>query len=270
LGTSKDRLSGVLGAAAVSTNPTLAVTDGISALRESMDSLMLSGGRIACVHPYIHPIGDRRGDYAYLTPQQAAEAMAAKFSDPADLPQDDETTAVLLLLRGVDHAGFASTLAAFNALLPISPLQLAQRRAGWLSSLETDKLLNPDGPLRPGWGQTSAARNSTLSTAGRAVGTMAAISEAYALETTRPDDELAALISRKEAHILAATEAWEALSEALEGGAGLGLVLDGGHAAIRRQLLGDAPPVEGYALAAMCAWIGTNEQTTLIREALGL
>ncbi len=132
LDNSTARLNTVKETVTISANPVAAAASNVAALRASMESLLQAGGRFVCVHPYIHPLGDRRGDYAYLTPQQAVEGMAAKLADPKDLQAEDELRGVFLLLRGVDNDDFAKTLVAFNAVFPVTELQLAERRADGL------------------------------------------------------------------------------------------------------------------------------------------
>ncbi|MBI9087561.1 MAG: hypothetical protein JEZ11_28490, partial [Desulfobacterales bacterium] len=68
LDNSKARLATVNGSANIAPNPVAATASGIDALRQSMDELLQAGGRFVCTHPYLHPLGDRRGNYSYLTP----------------------------------------------------------------------------------------------------------------------------------------------------------------------------------------------------------
>ncbi|RWU04141.1 hypothetical protein DWB63_09040 [Pseudodesulfovibrio sp. S3] len=270
LNAGKTRLTNVAGSVKINTNPVLGTVGNIDALRQAMTGLLQTGGLFACVHPYIHPTGDRRGDYAFLTPQQAATGMVDKLGDVMDLPPGGDLQAVFLLLRGVEHTGFADTLKAFNAVFPVTELQLAERRAAWLATLETDKLIQATGPVHPAWHKQDPRRHERAADLDTALGAQVALGEGYALESVRPEDELAALIDKKQAHVTQLETAWTALQDVIQGGTGLGQILTGNRDSIHRQLNEALPPVEGYKLAAMCCWIGTDEQTTFIKELLGL
>lgn len=266
----KSRLAGVAGAVTLHTNPVMGTVGNVADLRQAMVGLLDAGGLFTCVHPYIHPLGDRRGEYAYLTPQQAADGLAVKMADPMDLPGKDTLQGVFLLLRGVEHADFADTLKAFNAIFPVTELELAQRRAGQLATLEQDKMIQTTGPVHPAWRGQNPRQHERANDMGMALGAQVALGEGYAIEAERPEDELAALIDKKQAHIEQLETEWTALQDVIQGGAGKGLVLNGNSGSIHRQLAEFRPPVEGYKLAAMCAWIGTAEHMTFFRELLGL
>ncbi|BCS89955.1 hypothetical protein [Pseudodesulfovibrio sediminis] len=270
LDNSTARLNAVKGSVAISTNPVATTASGVAALRTSMEGLLQAGGRFVCVHPYIHPLGDRRGDYAYLTPQQAAEGMAAKLADPMDSPGEDTLQAVLLMLRGVEHTDFVETLNAFNTVFPVSELQLAERRAGQLATLEQDKMIQTTGPVHPAWRGQDPRRHERAKDMGTTLGAQVALGEGYAIEAVRPEDELAALIDKKKALLEQLETDWTTLQDVIQGGAGKGLVLNGNSGSIHRQLVELRPPVEGYKLAAVCAWIGTAEHMTFFRELLGI
>ena len=235
-----------------------------------MNELLQVGGRFVCTHPYLHPLGDRRGDYSYLTPQQAVEGMAAKLADPMDLPADGDLQGLFLLLRGVDHRGFADALGAFNTIFPVTELQLAERRAGWLATLEKDKLIQATGPIHPAWHEQDPRRHGGGTEMETTLGPLVAMAEGYDQENVRPEAELAALIEKKRAHLQAIDAAWTALADNLQNGTGLALVLEGNSGSIHRQLVENTPPAEGYKLAAVCGWIGEAHQMTFFRELLGI
>lgn len=270
LDASQARLAGVTGAATVAANPTADTASAVDTLRASMEALLQAGGRFVCVHPFIHPLGDRRGDYAYLTPQQAVEGLAAKLADPKDLQAGAALRGVFLVLRGVNYAGFAETLAAFNAVFPVTELQQAQRRAASLASLEKDKLIQETGPIHPAWRSQEPRRHQGGTTLETGLGGLLGMAEGYDVENTRPEAELDALIEKKRAHLKALDAAWTAITEGLQGNIGAGLVLDGNIGGIYRQLTEALPPVEGYKLAAACCWIGNADDMTFFQELLGL
>jgi len=270
LDTSLTRLGDIAGELSITPNPVAAVASGAESLRVAMDGLLQRGGRFVCAHPYIHPLGDRRGDYAYLTPQQAVEGLADKLADPNDLIEGDALRGVLLLLRGVDHAGLAEALAAFNAIFPVTELQLAERRARWLSSLEKDKLVQTTGSIHPSWASMDTRRHPGGASMDKAAGGLLGMADGYALENQRPEDELASVIEKKRAFLQGLEAAWETIAAGIQGGGGLGVILDGNVSSIHRQLTEALPPVEGYKLAVACCWIGNTEDMTIFKELFGL
>ncbi len=69
------------------------------------------------------------------------------------------------------------------------------------------------------------------------LGGLLGMAEGYDLENVRPEDELAAVIEKKRAHLQGLDAAWATITGALQGGAGMGLVLDGNIGSIHRQLV---------------------------------
>lgn len=270
LDNSRARLSAVNGSLPITTNHVAATASGIDALRQSMDDLLQAGGRFVCTHPYIHPLGDRRSDCSYLTPQQAVKGMAAKLADPLDLFTSGNLQGVFLLLRGVDNQGFADALGAFNTIFPVTELQLAARRAKRLATLEKDKLIQATGPIHPAWHEQDPRRHGGGVDLDTTLGPLVAMVEGYNQENFRPEAELDALIEKKRAHLQMLDDAWTDLTATLQGSTGLCLVLNGNSGSIHRQFIENLPSVEGYKLAAVCCWIGESGQMTFFRELLGL
>jgi len=270
-GTHLDECGSRLGAVARSYVPPTASTDtaGAADLRQALGALLEAGGAQLCVHPFLHPLGDRRGDYAYMTPQQAVEAVAGKMADPVDALPAGQLAAVLLVLRGVAMDDFAATLEAFNAVFPVSELRMVQRRARALATLEQDKFLRPQGPGHPTWRHQDPRRHDSPQDMARTLGRRLAMAEAYARDSS-PEDELGAVVAKKREQLAENAGGWTRLAERLAGGSAVGLHLDGYAGSIRRQLLEQIPTVEGYKLAAAVCWIGPTERITLYRECFGL
>jgi hypothetical protein len=267
-----DECGSRLDAVARSYAPPTPSTDAAGAddLRQELAALLAAGGTQLCVHPFLHPLGDRRGDYAYMTPQQAVEAVAGKMADPADaLPSGGQLAAVLLVLRGVAMDDFAVTLDAFNAVFPVAELRMVARRARALATLEQDKFLRPQGPEHPAWRHQDPRRHDSPEALARTLGRRLAMAEAYARDSL-PEDELGAVVAKKREQLAETAGNWTRLAERLAGGSAVGLHLDGDAGSIRRQLLEQVPAVEGYKLAAAVCWIGPAERITLYRECFGL
>ncbi|SOB60524.1 conserved protein of unknown function [Pseudodesulfovibrio profundus] len=270
LDASQNRLAAVNGAIPIASNPVAAAAAGVEALRIATIGLLQAGGHFLCLHPYIHPLGDRRGEYAYLTPQQTVTGMADKLADPQDVLSKNSLESVFLLLRGVDHDHFAAVLDAFCTLFPVTELMLAKRRAKWLATLEKDKLIRAVGPVHPSWHSHETRRHPRTVQLDQEMGGLLGMAEGYEQENTRPEAELNALIEKKRTHLQELDAAWTLVTDALRGDSGVGLALNGNMGSIRRQLKENTPPVEGYKLSALCCWIGSIDDVAFIREMVSL
>lgn len=264
------RLSAVNGSVAMTTNPVATTAALCAGLRADMDALMAAGGKFVCVHPYQHPLGDRRGDYAYLTPQDAVAALAAKLADPADLAPSGTIAALALMIREASDSAFQASLAAFNTVFPVTALQLAERRSGWLATLERDKLIQSVGPVAPPWHNGDPRRHSAMTRLDGAMGGLIAVSEAYDAENKRPETELAELISEKSARVGTLASAWASIVSTFTGDTGLGMYATGDAGSIRRAFLSSSPPAASYKLTAIACWVAPAENLVLLKELFGL
>jgi len=264
------RLAAVTGGAVAQASPLAASASGVVALREALEALVASGGRMVAVHPYIHPAGDRRGDYSYLTPVDCVAALAAKLTDAEDLPEAGSLAAVVVLIHAFDHAPFAAALAAFNAVFPVTELQLAERRARALASLEADKLIIATAPREPRWTTATPHRHATVRSMETQLGPLLAQCEAYDAENTPPEAELAVLLAERAAHVAQLEAAWSAFASACFGDAGLGMYLAGDAENMARQLLAGGAPAAAYKLCAAVCWVGHSDRVAIFREVFGL
>jgi hypothetical protein len=285
------RLAAVTGGAVPQKSPLAGVAANVAALRAQLEALLQAGGRFVCVHPYVHPVGDRRGEYSYLTPSDCVAALAGKVADPEDQPSEtgaedlpSETAsedgagdadagnlaAVCVLLHGADHGPFAELLAAFNAVFPVTELQLAERRARQLITLEKDKRIIATAPKEPRWVASAPHRHGALCGMDLALGALVAQSEAFAAENASAEAELAALMQARAAHVAQLDAAWQALCSGLSGDAGLGWYLSGDAAGMARQLAAGGTPVSAYKLCAALCWVGAAERVAVFKEVFGL
>lgn len=268
------RLAAVAGALPNALNPAAGSAAGASELRAGLGALTAAGGAFLCVHPYVHPVGDRRGDAAYLTPPDAVKRVAAKLADDVDpapgISGAGASGMVAVLLCGTNHAGFADTLAAFNAVFPVTALRLAERRARSLAALEREKFLRPVAPPEPRWRTGDLRRHPAGARADRNLGERIAAAEGYRAAAVRPGAELACVMARKKARLAAAEQAWEAFAAEFSGGAGMGLYMTGDAGSIRRGLLEAGGPGPEYPLCAVACWMGEPERLKFLREMIGL
>ncbi|MDK2956538.1 MAG: hypothetical protein PWQ57_2034 [Desulfovibrionales bacterium] len=270
LGDRAGRLAAVAGVLPLEPSPVAAGASGAATLRSQLAGLFAAGGRSLWIHPYAHPVGDRRGAYAYLTPQDAVAALAAKLADPVDAPPAGEMVAVCLMICGVEHGDFARALQAAADVFPSAALRMALRRARWLAGLETSKFLRPEAPAQPLWETGDPSRLPALARRRAALTASLAQLEAYAAEDVTPEDELAAVIAARRARLTAQDDAWRTLREQLAGGAGHVLTAQGDAAGIRRRLLAVAAPDAGYTLTMLGCWLGAPETMTFLRELLSV
>jgi hypothetical protein len=266
-------------------SPLAGAAANVAALRAQLEALLQAGGRFVCVHPYVHPVGDRRGEYSYLTPSDCVAALAGKVADPEDQPSetasedgagdadDGNLAAVCVLLHAADHGPFAALLAAFNAVFPVTELQLAERRARQLITLEKDKRIIATAPKEPRWVASAPHRHGALCGMDSALGALVAQSEAFAAENASAEAELAALMQARVAHVAQLDAAWQALCSGLSGdagAAGLGWYLSGDAAGMARQLAAGGTPVSAYKLSAALCWVGATERVAVFKEVFGL
>ena len=263
------RLEAVADAVPAAVSSAGAVASVASAIRMSLRELMAAGGSFLCAHPYQHPVADRRGDYAWLTPTDAIQAVCAKLADPEDSP-GVSSGAVAVLICASDHAAFSAALGAFGAVFPVTELQLAQRRAARLATLESDKLVLAVGPVRPWWIESAVRRHARARDAAGALGRLVAMAEGYDEENTRPEAELRELLQRKIDGQAAAEASWGQVA-AMDGAATvLAIHIAGGAGLARRTLLEEPHPGQENKLAAVACWIGAEDRLIFIRELLGL
>jgi hypothetical protein len=254
-------------------SPLAGAAANVTALRTQLEALLQAGGRFVCVHPYVHPVGDRRGEYSYLTPSDCVAALADKIADPEDGAGDADAgnlAAVCVLLHAADHGPFAALLAAFNAVFPVTELQLAERRARQLITLEKDKRIIATAPKEPRWVASAPHRHGALCGMDTALGALVAQSEAFAAENASAEAELSAIMQARAAHVAQLDAAWQALCSGLAGDAGLGWYLSGDAAGMARQLAAGGTPVSAYKLCGALCWVGAAERVAVFKEVFGL
>ncbi|ABC27287.1 probable phage protein [Hahella chejuensis KCTC 2396] len=251
-------------------NPLATQASEAAAARESYQALMRYEGRVLCVHPFQEGVGDGGGLYRYLSAPNAAARLAAKLTDAQDAGRPRgllDAVAVLIVAR--DLAGFAERLAAFNAVFPTPELQLAQRRAAQLATLEQEKWILPDAPLTPLWVARDGVQIPRLAQHGRAVGAQLATAQGYAAETPSPVAELQAVIERKRQRLQQLQSHYDQLKGQLTGQAGHALYAQGDASAIAAQLQAGAPGHE-FVLTAGALFVAGVGQLTFLKENFGL
>lgn len=266
----QSRLSGVAGFIPVTPSPISGCATNAADLISRLNSLLAISTDFLCVHPYVHPVGDKRGDYTYLSPSSCRDAVLAKLADPYEKLPAGECGAVFLKLSGYDHADMAGKLAAFNTVFPVASLQLVQRRAADLAVLETDKYVFGNGFISPKFQKLKERQHQTNNKMDVALATMLAISHGYDTQNKRPETLLSELMTKKQNNTAEAAAAWEKISSIFSGGSGQAAYLSGSVRQIRHDFSKLAINDGAHVLTVICCWIGEPEAMTVFREVLGL
>lgn len=269
---SKTRLASITGAVAQAKSPASGSAATVAALRTAHTNLLAAAGHFVAIHPYIHPAGDRRGDYAYLTPRAGIDALAEKLADLNDLaaPAGEARDMVVVLLCGTDHGQFAKQLDAFCSVFPVTPLELAKRRATQLATLEEDKMLKTTGKMHPVLTAGTPRRHSALRSMDTTLGALLAIGEGADAENITPEAELQAVLDKVAAKAAAHETAWKTLAATFSGQHGHALFASGSLPALRNTLADCSVPSAVYKLTALACWVGKRDELVIFREVFGV
>ncbi|WP_027179775.1 hypothetical protein [Maridesulfovibrio bastinii] len=262
------RLSVVAEAIPVHKSPIALLAGKDAELTADLSAYLSTRSKFLCVHPYIHPVGDRRGDYAYLSPGGCREAVMAKLADPYEELEGD--AAVFVKISGYDNADLANKLAAFNTVFPLVPLQLAQRRAADLAVLEKEKYILGNGFISPKFQYLDERQHSTNKKIDACLAELLGISHGYDIQNKRPETLLQELMAKKRQRSEESLEKWETLSSIFTGGAGEAAFISGSVRTIRNGFSKLGLRDGASPLAVICCWIGEEEAMTVFREVLGI
>ena len=245
----------------------------MAAARQGVTAAVRSPASFMAITPFQYGIGNRKGEYAYLTPEQALTALAGRM---ADAPQKDlgaELALVVLLVGTVNHAAMAQALTAFNVVFPIPQLEQVCRRAQALATLETDKFVIPKGPGYPAWGQVAPQQNCMGQMVAKALGSMLATGEGAALATTSPTERLAAFGQKQARKIEEKAATLQHLAQSMIGGndAWTGFSIHATGAALFRYLGKLSLPFDAASkCTSLLCWFGKPDQVAFYRESFGL
>lgn len=248
--------------------------------RETAQTLLGAQVPSLVVTPYQHGIGQRRGEHAYLTPLGAIKAICERMQSalPTNLEAIPTTSLsdnafVLLLIVALTPEGLAEQLANFNAVMPLTELQQAERRARALATLDVDKFVIPPAPSYPAWGVTSPLKGATGKATGKALGAMLASHEGQQAIAASP---LAKLCTFGAEQQTALTQKAQDLADIANGMTGscsgwFGVYLEGAVAEIARLLGTFTPPMDdAFKCSAALCWQGNKQHVAYYKEAFGL
>lgn len=261
----------------VSTSPGpvgAAAMQAVAAGRAALTGALGEAPLCLVVTPFQSGVGQGSGYQRYLSAPNLLQHMAAKLEDASDdnRPADTQHALVLMFLA-TRYDQLASTLAAFNTLLPMKDLQRAARRAEQLFGLEADKWELPSAGTLPLWDKLPLERCTITKVAAQVMSGQLSALESYADST--PLGDLSTLATRKAnqaksmAKDLADLKAQFADSSA-NSTMQARLLGPGNNAELRQQLLaGDAPGHE-WPLSAGVMLVGSLPGLSFVRELVGL
>lgn len=246
----------------------------VSAGRDALVSALGEPPLCLVVTPFQSGVGQGTGYQRYLSAPNLLQHMGAKLEDISDDNRPTESQyALVLIFLATRYDQLATTLEAFNAVLPMKDLQRAQRRAASLFDLDADKWELPSAGMLPLWDRLPLDRCTVTKVAAQAMSGQLSALESYADST--PLGDLAALASRKadQAKTLEQNLA-DLKAQFIDSTASstmqARLIGPGNNAELRQQLLaGDAPGHE-WPLSAGVMLVGSLPGLSFVRELVGL
>lgn len=248
--------------------PDSGAADAFAAVRQQTTALLATDCQHIVVTPYQYTVGKRRGEHAYLTPDEAITAVADRLqgAPPA-------TDIVLLCVAAPDEAGFAASLARLRTVVPLESLWQAERRAAALAELEQSKFIIPDAPLYPAWQPASPQREALGRSAADASGRLLALCEGTDKNAASPARRLLDFADRLQARTVATRQQLEALRQHIAGAdtGWYALHLHGSAGELPVMLRRTVAPVNAaYKCCAAVCWHGTAENVQFYRQLFGL
>jgi hypothetical protein len=251
-----------------------AAMQAVSAGRAALTGALGEAPMCLVVTPFQSGVGQGSGYQRYLSAPNLLQHMAAKLEDTSDdnRPADTQYALVLMFLA-TRYDQLASTLAAFNTLLPMKDLQRAERRAEQLFGLEADKWELPSAGTLPLWGKLPLERCTITKVAAQTMSGQLSALESYADST--PLGDLSALATRKANQAKSMVKDLADLKARFVDGSANStmqarLIGPGDNAELRQQLLaGDAPGHE-WPLSAGVMLVGSLPGLSFVRELVGL
>lgn len=268
LGTAK-RLADLDGLATTSPGPVgPAAKAAIAAGRTAMAGQMGQAPACMVITPFQSGMGQGRGYQRFLSAPNLLQLLADKLlGGPAGY-------ALALMFLATRYDQLASAVARFNALLPVPELQRSEKRARYLSRLETEKWELPSAIPQPSWGTLPLERCTLTQAAKRSLSGQLAALESYTADSS-PLADLSALAARKVSQAATRDEQLKALQDQLANPSPdtamvARLIGPGNGAELRRQLLSGAAPGHEWVLCAGLLLVGPSDGLSFVQELVGL
>jgi len=276
LASTATRLAGLDGLATTNPGPVgSAAQAAIAAGRAALSAQLGEAPACLAVTPFQSGIGQGRGHQRFLSAPNLLQHLADKLVDSTDAGRPTGPQfALSILFLATRYDQLASTLARFNALLPVPDLVRTERRARHLSRLESEKWVTPSaGPL-PRWGTLPLERCTITKAAKQSMAGQLAVLEGYAADSS-PMADLVALAGRKATQQAARDQKLTDLQALLAGGSAddsirARLVGPGTPAQLRAAMLDGQPPGHEWVLSAGLVLTGSLDGLSFVRELVGL
>ncbi|KEX91603.1 hypothetical protein HA62_23390 [Pseudomonas putida] len=226
------------------------------------------------VTPFQSGVGQGRGYQRYLSAPNLLQQLGEKLVDTGDDSRPAGSQyALAVMFLGTRYDKFAATLARFNAVLPMSDLQRAERRAKNLFALDAEKWELPTAGTLPRWGALPLERCTVTKAATQALNGQLSSLESYA--DSSPMADLSKLADRKASQAQAQAQKLADLKAQFAGGTAddsmrARLIGPGNAAELRHQLLQGEAPGHEWGLSAGVLLVGSLKGLSFVRELVGL
>ncbi len=267
--TTAKRLADLDGLATTSPGPVgPAAKAAVAAGREAMAGQMGQAPACMVITPFQSGIGQGRGYQQFLSAPNLMQLLADKLLDGTG------GYALALMFLSTHYNQLANALARFNALMPIPELQRTEKRARYLSRLETEKWELPSAVPQPSWGSLPLERCTITQAAKRSLSGQLAALESYTADSS-PLADLSALATRKVEHAVARDQQLKDLQQQLanptpDTAMVARLIGPGNGSELRRQLLSGSAPDHEWVLCAGLLLVGPKEGLSFVQELVGL
>ena len=248
-----------------------AIAAGRSAITEQL------GEAPSClvVTPFQSGIGQGRGCQRFLSAPNLLQQLAGKLVDVSDTGRPNGPQfALCIMFLSTRFDQLASSLARFNALLPMPDLVRAERRARHLSKLETEKWEIPAAGTLPRWQALPLERCTVVKAAQQSMAGQLAVLEGYVADSS-PMADLAALANRKATQQkdrdLQLAELKALLADGNPDSSMRARLIGPGSATeLRQELLAGDGPGHEWVLCAGALLVGSEKGLSFVRELVGL
>jgi len=255
-----------------SVNPVAAAANTADTTRTQLRQLLDTGMSCVVVHPWQQGIGQGQGVYRHLSAPNAIQALADKLTDNNDISSPNTNQeALALLINATNLNDFAQQLAAFSTVVAIPELQMLQRRAEQLKTLDADKVLLPDPASNARWVSRNALQLEAARESLKKVSGQLALALGYDAENIDPVTELQALISKKQNQLTALETDYSNFIAQFGGSSGCGLFLNSASPEQLGNSLRAAPgPGHEFVFSAAIMFLADTGNLTFFKEVLGL
>lgn len=270
------RIADLSGKASTSPGPVGDAAQGAIAVGRSAITEQL-GEAPSClvVTPFQSGIGQGRGYQRFLSAPNLLQQLAGKLVDVSDTGRPNGPQfALCIMFLSTRFDQLASSLARFNALLPMPDLVRAERRARHLSKLETEKWEIPAAGTLPRWQALPLERCTVVKAAQQSMAGQLAVLEGYAADSS-PMADLAALANRKATQQkdrdLQLAELKALLADGNPDSSMRARLIGPGSATeLRQELLAGDGPGHEWVLCAGALLVGSEKGLSFVREMVGL